>query len=60
MDRLEADGIIHEVTNRKRNRLWAATGVLSEMTELTDSIERAAIAIKQLWSRRYGLQRSAN
>jgi Fic family protein len=41
MDRLEADGIIHEVTNRKRDKVWAATAVLEEMTALTERIADA-------------------
>lgn len=41
MDRLEADGIIHEVTNRKRDKVWATTAVLEEMTALTERIADA-------------------
>jgi len=40
MDRLEGDGIIHEVTDRKRDKVWAATAVLDEMVTLADRIER--------------------
>lgn len=46
MDRLERDGIVREVTNRKRNKVWAATDVMDEMTELADRIEREVTAIR--------------
>jgi Fic family protein len=42
MDRLEADGIIHEVTARKRDKIWAATDVLGELNSLS---ERIALAV---------------
>ncbi|QWT22812.1 Fic family protein [Subtercola sp. PAMC28395] len=38
MERLEAAGIIHQVTNRQRDKVWGATQVLDELDELTKRI----------------------
>ncbi|WP_159601639.1 Fic family protein [Agromyces humi] len=38
MDRLEADGIIHQVTDRQRNRVWGATDILEELDDLAARI----------------------
>ena len=38
MDRLEADGIIHQVTDRQRNRVWGATDILDELDDLAARI----------------------
>ena len=42
MDRLERDGVLHEVTARKRDRVWAATDVLAELEDLGKRIAAAA------------------
>lgn len=44
MKRLVSDGVVHEVTARKRNQVWAATDVLDEMTRLTERIAIAVLA----------------
>ncbi len=36
--RLEADGIVQEITGRKRNRVWAATDLMGELTALDGRI----------------------
>lgn len=36
--RLETDGVIHEVTARKRNKIWAASLVMDELEDLTKRI----------------------
>jgi Fic family protein len=38
LERLEADGVIHEVTKRQRNRVWGATEVLIELDRLSGAI----------------------
>lgn len=38
LERLEADGIIHEVTKRQRDRVWGATEVLIELDRLSGAI----------------------
>ncbi len=38
MDKLERDGVIYEVTSRKRNKVWAATEVLAELDLLAKRI----------------------
>jgi Fic family protein len=38
MDRLEADGVIHQVTDRRRNRVWGATEILTELDQLAARI----------------------
>ena len=38
LQRLEDDGVIHEVTARKRDRVWAATLVMDELEDLADRI----------------------
>lgn len=38
LDRLEAEGIIHEITGRKRNRVWAASDLMGELKELDGRI----------------------
>lgn len=42
MDRLERDGVLHEVTARKRDKVWAATDVLAELEDLGKRIAAAA------------------
>lgn len=44
MDALERDGIVREITGRKRDRVWAATEVMAELDKLTQAIARAVIA----------------
>lgn len=44
MDRLERDGVIHEVTSRKRDKVWAATDVLAELEDLGKRIATAVDA----------------
>lgn len=34
IERLEKDGVIHQVTNRQRDRVWGATEVLAELDRL--------------------------
>jgi Fic family protein len=41
MDRLEADGVIHQVTDRRRNRVWGATEILTELDQLAARIGEA-------------------
>lgn len=41
MARLESDGIVHEITGRARDRVWAATEVLAELDELSARIAAA-------------------
>lgn len=38
MDRLADDGIIHQVTERQRNRVWGATDILDELDDLASRI----------------------
>ncbi len=38
MDRLADDGIIHQVTDRQRNRVWGATDILDELDDLAARI----------------------
>ncbi|GAA1213815.1 Fic family protein [Rhodoglobus aureus] len=38
LTRLEKDGVIHEVTARKRDRVWSATLVMDELDDLADRI----------------------
>jgi Fic family protein len=38
MSRLVDDGIVHEVTGRKRDKIWAATEVVAELDELNSRI----------------------
>lgn len=38
MERLEKDGIIHQVTDRQRDRVWGATAVLGELDALNRRI----------------------
>jgi Fic family protein len=50
LERLERDGVIHQVTNRQRNRVWGATEVLAELDRLGGRIaermrERLPLAI---------------
>lgn len=40
-DRLEADGVLREITGRKRNRVWAASAVLDELDDLAVRIAAA-------------------
>lgn len=40
LDRLEADGIIHEVTGRTRNRAYVASAIMDELADLETRIER--------------------
>jgi Fic family protein len=34
LDKLEDDGVVHEITGRKRDRVWAATSVMAEVDDL--------------------------
>lgn len=38
LERLEEDRVIHEVTNRRRDRVWGATEVLIELDRLSGAI----------------------
>jgi len=38
MDRLQADGVVRELTGRKRDRVWAASDILAELDDLTARI----------------------
>jgi Fic family protein len=42
MDSLERTGVVHELTNRQRNKIWAATAVLAELESLNLRIAQAA------------------
>lgn len=44
LNRLVKDEVLHEVTARKRNQVWAATDVLDEMTRLSERIAAAVAA----------------
>ena len=44
LDRLEADGIIHQVTARQRNRVWGVDDILDELDELAARIAAAVRA----------------
>ncbi|MBM7504548.1 Fic family protein [Agromyces aurantiacus] len=44
LDRLEADGIIHQVTARQRNRVWGVDDILAELDELAARIGAAVRA----------------
>ncbi|MGW9629237.1 Fic family protein [Agromyces sp. NPDC055520] len=44
MERLERDGVIHQVTDRQRNRVWGATDVLAELDALNRRIGEAVTA----------------
>jgi Fic family protein len=44
LNRLVQDEVLHEVTARKRNQVWAATEVLDEMTRLAERIAAAVVA----------------
>jgi Fic family protein len=46
MDRLEADGVIHQVTDRRRNRVWGATEILTELDLLAARIGTAVRAAR--------------
>ena len=41
---MERDGVIHEVTSRKRDKVWAATDVLAELEDLGKRIATAVDA----------------
>ncbi len=41
MDALERAGVVHELTNRKRNKVWGATAVLIELESLNLRIAHA-------------------
>jgi Fic family protein len=41
MKRLEDAGVVHEVTSRQRNQVWAATSVLDELDDLNVRIATA-------------------
>jgi Fic family protein len=41
MDALERAGVVHELTNRQRNKVWAATAVLTELESLNLRIAHA-------------------
>jgi len=42
MDALERAGVVHELTNRQRNKVWGATAVLAELEALNLRIAQAA------------------
>ncbi len=42
LDRLEAAGIIHRITNRQRNRVWAVTAIVDELGALDRRIAERA------------------
>ncbi|MEV8213155.1 Fic family protein [Leifsonia sp. NPDC077715] len=42
LDRLEAAGIIHSISNRKRNRVWAVTSIIDELSALDRRIAARA------------------
>jgi Fic family protein len=42
MDSLERTGVVHELTNRQRNKVWGATAVLAELESLNLRIAQAA------------------
>lgn len=41
MDALERSGVVHELTNRQRNKVWGATAVLAELESLNQRIAHA-------------------
>ena len=41
MDALERAGVVHELTNRQRNKVWGATAVLAELESLNLRIAQA-------------------
>lgn len=41
MDALERAGVVHELTNRQRNKVWGATAVLAELESLNQRIAHA-------------------
>ncbi|WP_353829086.1 Fic family protein [Agromyces sp. SYSU T0242] len=41
LDRLEADGVIHQVTARQRNRVWGVDDILDELDDLAARIGAA-------------------
>jgi Fic family protein len=41
MDALERAGVVHELTNRRRNKVWGATAVLAELEALNQRIAHA-------------------
>lgn len=43
LERLEAARIIHSISNRKRNRVWAVTAIIDELSGLDRRIARAAL-----------------
>ncbi|PPF79216.1 Fic family protein [Subtercola sp. Z020] len=55
LDRLEAAGILHQITQRRRNRVWAVTAVLDELDALNARIARRAHAERPLPGREAGL-----
>ncbi|MFC4243080.1 Fic family protein [Gryllotalpicola reticulitermitis] len=42
LDRLEEAGVVHQITNRQRNRVWAVSAITSELDDLTARIARRA------------------
>lgn len=42
IDRLEAAGLIQEITGRKRDRVWVAAELLAELDDLDRSASRSA------------------
>lgn len=41
LDRLEADGVVRQVTARQRNRVWGVIDILDELDELAARIGAA-------------------
>ncbi|MFP3466677.1 hypothetical protein [Leifsonia sp. SIMBA_070] len=44
LDRLEHAGIIHRITNRQRNRVWAVTAIIDELSGLDRRIASRSTA----------------
>ena len=42
LDRLEAAGVIHSISNRQRNRVWAVTSIIDELSALDRRIAARA------------------
>lgn len=42
LDRLEEAGVLHQITNRQRNKVWAVSAITAELDDLTARIARRA------------------
>ena len=47
MQRLEDEGVVHELTGRQRDKVWGATGVLQELDSLASRIGSAVKSLAQ-------------